>query len=235
MSATESGVSPTAPRTASRRQCREIDRRASEEYGLPGMVLMENAGRGVADRLLALGAPGPVAICCGKGNNGGDGLVVARHLDLRGVEVRVLLWADPDTLTGDAAANLHVVRGSGLPLEVFVAHDQARLERQLAGAGWIVDALLGTGFQGEPRPPLDAAIDQLNAHAAPIMAVDLPSGLDCDSGAAARHTIRAAETCTFVAWKPGFLATGADAYTGRVHVVDIGAPRKLLNEVLNGV
>jgi len=211
----------------------EVDRRATQEYGIPGMVLMENAGRGVADTLCGLGIAGPVVICCGKGNNAGDGFVIARHLDLRGFAVRVLLWAEPSELAGDAAANFQTISKSGLAIEVFGPRHRAdRLQGHLAGAAWIVDALLGTGARGEPRPPLDGVIDQLNAAAAPKLAVDLPSGLDCDTGQAARHSVRAAHTCTFVAMKAGFLAPGADQYTGRVHVLDIGAPRRLVEEVL---
>jgi len=194
---------------------------------------MENAGRGVADRLEALGISGPVVICCGKGNNAGDGFVIARHLDLRGYEVRVLVWAEAGELSGDAGANFRVLQKMHLPLVLFgKGHDAARLDAALAGAAWIVDALLGTGAQGEPRAPLDAVIDQLNASPVPKLAVDLPSGLDCDTGEAASHTIRAVHTCTFVAPKLGFLAPGADRYTGQVHVLDIGAPRRLLEEVL---
>jgi NAD(P)H-hydrate epimerase len=215
-----------------RRQCRDVDRRAIDDYGLPGIVLMENAGRGTAEKLLELGARGPVAICCGKGNNGGDGLVIARHLDLRGVPTRVLLWANPNDLAGDAATNWRVHVRAGLPWTVIDdRHDAASLVADLAAADWIVDALLGTGATGEPRPPLAAAIDAINAAGRPVLAVDLPSGLDCDTGAAAHHTIRAAHTCTFVAMKPGFLVPAAQAYTGKVHVIDIGVPRKLLEEV----
>lgn len=200
---------------------------------MSGLVLMENAGRGVAERLCDMGIDGPVAVCCGRGNNGGDGFVIARHLDLRGFGVRVLLWAEPAGLTGDAAANFRILERAGIPIEFFPAeHDAARVTGQLAGTAWIVDALLGTGARGEPRPPLDEVIDQLNAAAAPKLAVDLPSGLDCDTGQAARHTIRAAVTCTFVAAKPGFFAPGAEQYTGRVEVLDIGAPRRLIEEVL---
>lgn len=220
------------PKTLTRDQSRQVDRRATEEYGISGLVLMENAGRGVADRLCELGIGGPVAICCGKGNNAGDGFVIARHLDLRGFQVRVLLWAEPSELTGDAAANYCILEKTGVPIEIFAdRHDAARVEAQLAGTAWIVDALLGTGARGEPRPPLDAVIEQLNAAAAAKLAVDLPSGLDCDTGRPARSTIRAAATCTFVAAKPGLFAPGADQYTGRVHVLDIGAPRKLIEEV----
>jgi NAD(P)H-hydrate epimerase len=219
--------------TLNRRQSQEVDRRAVAEYGMTGLVLMENAGRGTVDFLCGQGVAGPVAICCGRGNNGGDGFVIARHLDLRGHTVRVGLWCDPASLQGDAAANYAILSRSDVPIEVFGAqHDPTRLAKLLGGAAWIVDALLGTGSKGDPRPPLDQVIDAINAHRAPKLAVDLPSGLDCDTGVASRHTIRAAHTCTFVAQKPGFLKPGADAYTGRVHVLDIGAPRKLIEECL---
>ena len=102
-----------------REQSRLVDQLAAEEYGFSGLVLMENAGRGVADVLCRLGIAGPVAVCCGKGNNAGDGFVVARHLDLRGHAVRVLLWADPAELTGDAAANFHILTKTDVPIEVF--------------------------------------------------------------------------------------------------------------------
>lgn len=219
--------------TLNRQQVRRVDQRAIEEYGISGLVLMENAGRGVADLLCQLGIPGPVVIACGKGNNGGDGFVIARHLDLRAYQVRVLLWADPAELRGDAGANYRILAKTDVPiLRVDVGPEAARVAEHLAGAAWIVDGLLGTGAQGEPRPPLDAAIDQLNAARAPKLAVDLPSGLDCDTGQAATHTVVAAHTCTFVAPKPGFFAPGADRYTGQLHVLDIGAPRRLIEEIL---
>ena len=222
------------PPTLNRRQSRLVDRLAMEKYGLSGLVLMENAGRGTTDRLCQEGIAGPVVICCGRGNNAGDGFVIARHLELRGHAARVLLWADPSELAGDAAANFAILQKTGVPIEVLADdRDGSRLAGHLAGAAWIVDALLGTGARGDPRPPLDAVIDRLNASGVPILAVDLPSGLDCDTGEPARHTIRAAVTCTFVAAKPGFFAPGAEQYTGRLHVLDIGAPRKLLVEVLN--
>jgi len=215
-----------------REQCRRIDALAVSEYGFSGLVLMENAGRGTVDVLCGLGIDGPVDVCCGKGNNAGDGFVIARHLDLRGHAVRALLWAEPAELTGDAAVNYRILAKTDVPIELFrgEADDAVRLEKQLDGAAWIVDALLGTGARGEPRPPLDAVIDRLNAAAAPKLAVDLPSGLDCAAGRPARHTIRATETCTFVAAKPGFFAPEAAPYVGRLHVLDIGAPRKLIEQ-----
>ncbi|MGD0654696.1 MAG: NAD(P)H-hydrate epimerase [Thermoguttaceae bacterium] len=221
------------PLTLTREQSRQVDRLAAEQFGLSGLVLMENAGRGVADVLCGLGIAGPVVICCGKGNNAGDGFVIARHLDLRGHAVRALVWAEPAELTGDAEINFRILKKIAVPIEIFGdRHDPNRLAELLAGAAWIVDALLGTGARGEPRPPLDAVIDQLNAATAPKLAVDLPSGLDCDTGIASRHTIRATETCTFVAAKPGFFAPGAEKYVGRLHVLDIGAPRQVIERVL---
>ena len=214
-----------------REQSRLVDQLAIEQYGFSGLVLMENAGRGTADVLCRLGIAGPVAICCGKGNNAGDGFVIARHLDLRGYAARVLLWAKPEELTGDAAANFRILEKTDVPITVFDGADHDRLASLIDDAAWIVDALLGTGARGEPRPPLDAVIDQLNAAAAPKLAVDLPSGLDCDTGRPAKHTIRAAETCTFVAAKIGFVMPSAVPYVGRLHVLDIGTPRKLLEQI----
>jgi NAD(P)H-hydrate epimerase len=214
---------------------RELDRRAVEHFGVPSIVLMENAGRSVADTIVQLGYTGPIAIFCYRGNNGGDGLVVARHLDLRGIRVRVLLWADPGTLQGDAAVNYRIVQASGIACSVWGETFHARqLAAELDGVELIVDALLGTGATGAPRPPLDRAIDAMNAHPASILAVDIPSGLDCETGAAAPHTVRAAYTCTFVAAKPGLLLPEAAAYVGQLHVVQIGAPRVLVQEMLSG-
>lgn len=219
------------PWILNRQQSREVDRRCVEEYGLPSIALMENAGRGAADLLRSLGIDGHVVICCGKGNNGGDGLVVARHLDLHQVPTRVLLWADPESLHGDAATNYLVLEKSGVPIDV-VLHDASNAWKQhLEAAAWIVDGLLGTGATGEPRPPLDAAIDAINAAQTNVLALDVPSGLDCDTGTAAQHTIRATHTATFLARKPAFSSQDTSRYTGTVHVLDIGAPRKLIEEV----
>lgn len=213
----------TSP-SLTRDQARELDRRATDQYGLPSIVLMENAGRGVADTLCRFGIDGRVVICCGGGNNGGDGFVVARHLDLRGYAVSVLCWADPRRMSPDTQANFDAL--GDLPIGEDLD--------ELAGAAWIVDALLGTGSRGEPRPPFGEVIDAINRAGRPVLAVDLPSGLDCDTGEPARSTVRATHTCTFVAPKRGFLNPAAAPYLGQVHVLDIGAPRKLVEEILRG-
>jgi len=219
-------------RHLTREQLRRIDQTAIDQYGLSGLVLMENAGRGCTDVLCTLGVSGPVVICCGKGNNAGDGFVIARHLELRGHMVRVLMWSDPAELTGDAATNFSILRKAGIETHVSdQGFDSQWLAQQLKGAVWILDALLGTGASGEPRPPYDQVIDALNAADARRMAVDVPSGLDCDTGRPSQHTFHADHTCTFVAPKTGFEHDAALFWLGEVHVVDIGAPRKILEEL----
>ncbi len=216
----------------SREEVRELDRRAIEEFGVPGVVLMENAGRGVAEVLVGLGCRGPVVICCGKGNNGGDGFVIARHLDNRSIPVRVLLFARPEDLTGDAAVNYQIIARSDLPVELYAGDfwDESALQGHLTKADWIVDALFGTGLTGSVRKPLDRVIAAINASRAHVLAVDIPSGLDCDTGQPLGPTVRAEHTVTFVAEKKGFANASAKEWIGQVHVVDIGAPRPLLQE-----
>jgi NAD(P)H-hydrate epimerase len=214
-----------------RAQVREVDRRAIEVYGMSGLVLMENAGRGCADRLGSLGIAGPLAICCGHGNNGGDGFVIARHLQLRGYEPRVLLAGDPAALRGDAAVNYRILQHCEVPIARLDGWDATVVDRVLDGVDWIVDALLGTGAFGEPRAPLDRLIPRLNELPVKRLAIDIPSGLDCDTGEPARNTFRADHTCTFVAAKAGFAAPSARDYLGCVVVLDIGAPPRIVREV----
>lgn len=216
----------------SRDEVRHIDRRAIDEFHLPGIVLMENAGRGCAELLLGIGVAGRVTICCGKGNNGGDGYVIARHLENAGIEVSVLIFASAEEITGDASANLAVLQAAGTPLRFFSdAPRPDELDQLLSGARWIVDALLGTGFRGEVREPLRAVIDAINRTGSKVLAVDLPSGLDCDTGLASESCVRATHTATFVAPKQGFEHPSALELTGEIHVVDIGVPRRLLTSL----
>jgi len=217
----------------SREQVRNIDRLAVESYGMNSLVLMENAGRSCAEMLLKLGVNGTVAILCGKGNNGGDGLVMARHLDARGVFVKVLLGLGEDNLSPDADANLQILRRSKITVrKPATAKPVTWLQQELAGADWVVDALLGIGLQGEPREPLGGMIRQFNQTSAKRLAIDIPSGLDCDTGEAAHNTVRAQHTFTFVAPKKGFEGDKTKRYTGTVQVASIGAPRMLVNKVL---
>ena len=220
------------PRSLSRDEVRDVDRRAIEEYGMPGIVLMENAGRGAAELLVKLGVSGTVVICAGKGNNGGDGFVIARHLENRGIIITVLLCADPDQLKGDASVNYGITAKAGTPMSVLGdTFDVERLEKQLAEADWIVDALLGTGTGGAIREPYVTIINRINASSAKVFAVDLPSGLDCDTGEPLDPCVRADHTATFVARKVGFERTVSQEWTGTVHVIDIGVPRGLLESL----
>lgn len=216
-----------------RRQVQVLDARATEQSGIPRIVLMENAGAGCAAVLRRLGLSGPVVVCCGKGNNGGDGFVMARHLDARGVPVKVLTWYPCDEFAPDAHENFRILSGTEVPIiHLGQQHDSRRLAEQLEGAEWIVDALLGIGARGEPRYPLGEVIEQLNQHRAARMAIDVSSGLDCDTGNAAAHAFRADHTCTLAAPKPGLLVSAARAYVGRLHVVDIGVPRSLVRQLI---
>jgi NAD(P)H-hydrate epimerase len=211
-----------------RAEVREIDRRAIEEFGVPGVVLMENAGRGAAELLMQLNPDKcRVVICCGKGNNGGDGFVMARHLDNHGWPVRVLLFADPAELSDDAAIMFGIIEKSGLDIEVQPKLPNLAFEEP---GIWIVDALFGTGLSGPLREPFDRIVSAINAARNPIFAVDIPSGLDCDTGEPLGATVRAKVTATFVAQKKGFAEPGAKQWLGEVHAIDIGAPRAALSE-----
>ena len=224
-------------RALTRDQSREVDRIAIDEYGMCGLVLMENAGRGCVDLLEQLGIAGPVVILSGKGNNGGDGFVIARHLSIRGYQARVLLVPPADELTGDAATNFEILglaraniielADEGGPTALPDALDYAT-----EGCSWLVDCLLGTGATGPPRPPYDTIIDWMNAESARRLAVDVPSGLDCDTGEPAATTVRAEITATFVTTKVGYEQPAAKPYVGEVHVVDIGIPPGLVERIV---
>jgi NAD(P)H-hydrate epimerase len=213
----------------SRARVRELDRRAIEEYGIPGVVLMENAGanasRWILERAAREGWRQPSAgIACGAGNNGGDGYVVARHLANAGWDVHIASTVAPGELRGDAAVMARIARAMGIPCDGLGE-----------GRTLLVDALLGTGFQGALKPELARAIGALNAAPARLrVALDLPSGLDADSGERSDPCVRADATLTFAALKPGLLEPAARAHVGELVLIDIGAPRALLADLARG-
>lgn len=241
-----------------REQCRQVDDYAINQLGIPGVLLMENAGRNAADwierwagELLRSRAGGqrhdrrPICVVCGKGNNGGDGFVVARQLVNRGWEVVVDLAAEGTALSGDAAVNYTIASRMGIPI-----HELSGLEGLRAATGrWreavvVVDALLGTGFSGEVRDPLAGVIRAINElrpegegeagqafgrEGGPlIVSIDVPSGLHADEGTACGPAVRAHRTITLLATKTGYRKKTSRAYVGRLTVADIGAPTELI-------
>ncbi len=211
---------------------RALDRRAIEELGVPGPTLMENAGRGAAAAIRAFlaGRGRPVrglavVVVCGKGNNGGDGFVVARVLAGWGARVRVFLLARAEDVKGDAAAKLAALRRARLrPVEVTEPAQLAGLAAALRPAALVVDALLGTGVSGPATGLVAEAIACVNASGVPVAALDLPSGLSADSGAGPGPVVRAALTTTFAGLKRGLLLAPGRGLAGEVRVVPIGIP-----------
>lgn len=217
--------------TLTRDQGREIDRLAIETIGIPGVILMENAGRSAAEYLLHLGVKKKVTICCGKGNNGGDGFVVARYLDNHNIPLRILVFADPNDITGYAKIHFNIALKLDLPM-VYLAKtptDIQFLDAEFSSSEWIVDALLGTGVNGSVQSPLKEAILAVNRAKAKVLAIDIPSGLDCDTGNPLGYAIQADHTITFVGLKKGFLTQNAKTYTGKIQVSGIGIPKKLIS------
>jgi len=211
-----------------RDQVRAFDAWAINTLGIPGVVLMENAGRScaglVADNLKDVAKP-KVCIFCGTGNNGGDGYVIARHLINRGIQVAVVVCGDRNKIKGDAKINLEILERMGRPVELLDPSDEdiaGKIERFSAGAGVIVDSLFGTGLRGQLSDEYMRLIGSINACNSPVLAVDIPSGLDCDAGEPLGGAIRAAWTVTFIAVKKGFLSAIATQYTGEIFVASIG-------------
>jgi len=219
---------PTQP-IATREEVRAFDRYAIQTLGVPGIVLMENAGRQIADVARAMLAAGGrrALILAGCGNNGGDGFVVARHLAIAGIQTNVMLLATRDQEQGDAATNLAILEKLGLPVLAIdspTAEVLRQLAPRLAAADLVVDGLLGTGTRGEIREPYAGVIAAVNAAGRPVLAIDIPSGLDCNTGRPLGPTIRATKTVTLAAIKVGFREAGAAEYTGEVILADIGVP-----------
>ena len=207
-------------------EMRAADGAAARDLEVPTLLLMENAGRGVADiaRRERGEHAGPVVLVCGPGSNGGDGLVAARHLTVAGVPVRVLLAAPPGQARGDAAQALAAAQRLQIPIADGSGWLQpADWRASLEGASVVVDALFGTGFHGEVRGAAAAAIAAMNDAVARKLAVDVPSGLDADTGRATGPVFRADLTATMGAWKIG-LALEAAGPAGRVEVVGLGVP-----------
>jgi NAD(P)H-hydrate epimerase len=219
--------------SVSREAMRELDRRAVREFGIPGLILMENAGRGAADVACSLlsGRPSPVVVVCGKGNNGGDGFVVARHLHNRGHLARIFYLGDLAAIPEgtDPHVNAGIARRMGLPLEeVRDGGDVGSLRDALDGADLVVDAIFGTGLTGEVRGIGRSAIEVILEAGRPVLAIDIPSGIDGNEGTVLGVAVRATATATFAAAKHGLVRGAGPEHAGEIHVVEISIPRVLL-------
>lgn len=223
-------------------EMREVDRLSTERYGIPSLTLMENAGRGVADflqRRFTNLTQRPIVILCGKGNNGGDGFVAARYLIEAGAKPAVFLFAAPEEIRGDAAANLERLRRILPNLQIVRSPGEwLSMKAPLGSAHIVVDALLGTGVRGPVEGLLANVIEDMNRRGVPadtlqqiVVAVDIPSGLNADTGEFARSCVDADYTVTFTAPKIGMFRGKAELPVGKLVVHEIGSPGELLVEV----
>jgi ADP-dependent NAD(P)H-hydrate dehydratase / NAD(P)H-hydrate epimerase len=221
-------------------EMREVDRLSTERYGIPSLTLMENAGASVA-QFIAERFPNfasrRIAVLCGKGNNGGDGFVVARHLLEMGAKPEVFFFTDTSQSQGDAATNLQRWRdASGTLHTVITEHQWEAAKPAIASAELFVDALLGTGVRGRVEGLLEKAIQEVNQHSREkaVVAVDIPSGLPADTGDAQGAVVVADCTVTFTAPKIGMILGHAEDYVGRLVVRGIGSPPELIEEIGKG-
>jgi hydroxyethylthiazole kinase-like uncharacterized protein yjeF len=207
------------------KEIRSVDQKAIEEFGIPGIVLMENAGVAVVHQMeINLGCLQDKKVCifAGKGNNGGDGYVIARHLHNKGVKVKVFLLGERSDVAGDAKINM------GLDvIAVQSSRDWDKVRIATTFADYLIDALLGTGFKGELAPTMVQAVEMINQAGKVIVAVDIPSGVNADNGQIASVAIQAEYTVAFSVPKPGLLLYPGAMQAGKVFVADIGIPRVL--------
>jgi hydroxyethylthiazole kinase-like uncharacterized protein yjeF len=217
----------------SREQIRLLDQHAITACHVPSLVLMENAGRGAADFVesLLVKKPGRVAIVAGPGNNGGDGFVVARRLLLRGHAVRVLFCGKRERLAGDALANHDAWAGVGGAVDVITDAELATLRAELSAADIVVDALFGTGLDREVKGLFASAIEQMDAVRDRVVALDVPSGMDANTGLPLGAVLHARDTVTFAHLKLGLATSTGAERAGRVTVADIGIPGSLYRAV----
>jgi NAD(P)H-hydrate epimerase len=222
-------------RVATAEIIRELDRRTIEDVGIPGVVLMENAGRGATQALREHFRDlerGPVVLVCGAGNNGGDGFVIARYLREAGIRCEVFLLAGPERIGGDARVYFDALTGTDIPVRNL--KEEGISEGVLAhwrGASCIVDAIFGTGLARPVEGLYRQAIEAIEATGRPVFAVDLPSGICADTGRVLGTAVRAECTATFGVPKRGLYLYPGAAHAGRVVCVDIGIPDRLLDEV----
>lgn len=216
-----------------REKFRLLDSLATSEYKIPGIILMENAGSKAAEIIykdLKKPAQDKVVILCGKGNNGGDGFVIARHLSNLGVSIVVFLFADRQQIMGEAKTNLEILYKMKVSVEEVLNIE--KVAESLRNCQCVVDAMLGTGVDGDIKDSFQQVIRVINElKDKSIYAIDTPTGLDCNTGAILGACVKAHKTITFVAPKTGFILEKGPEYCGEIIVVDISIPSELVNSV----
>jgi len=221
-------------KVATAEQMQELDRKAIEIYRIPGIVLMENAGRGAAE-VICNAFPDlqkkRIAIIAGKGNNGGDGFVIGRHLLNKGISIKVFLLTESKSLRGDAETNYQIFsRMKGEVISIPSSKDYQKVKKDLEKFDLLIDGIFGTGLDAEVRGYYREVIDHLNTLKKPIIAIDIPSGLAANTGKPLGTAIRASLTITFGLPKVGHLISPGIDYVGEVKVIDIGIPKSLVDE-----
>ena len=213
-------------------EMRQIDQDTIEGIGIPGIVLMETAGSAIVRAIERhYSTCQRIGIFAGKGNNGGDGIVIARQLAHIGRDVRLFLVSPPDSFTGEAQTNLQIAKNLGLRIEEILTgfYGTGTVPTTLASCELLIDAILGTGLRGTVRDPIATIINAINKLPTPILSVDLPSGLDADTGHPLGTCIQADRTVTIGLPKRGVLMHPGAELTGKLEVVDIGFPEQVVD------
>lgn len=206
----------------SAKQMRNIDAISINKYKIPGIILMENAGRVIADiTQKELKNKKRCIVFCGSGNNGGDGLVAARYLFNRGYKTEIVLVKNANKYKGDPKTNFEIIKKLKIPVKKY--SDKLKINTDI-----IIDALLGTGTKGEISGIYKTVIDKINNSKKPVISADIPSGLDADTGKSLGTTIKAKHTVTMGLVKRGLIRTPAKKFTGKLLVAEIGIPKQLL-------
>lgn len=216
--------------TLTREQTKIVDNYIINELGLPSVILMENAGHGIAQYLLTLQPNNKVIVCSGKGNNGGDGYVVARYLNLHKIDVEVYIFAHENDIKGDAKIHLDIIKKIGIPIQYFDPSNinLDTLLNNLNKAEWIIDGLFGTGLATHLDAFYCDLINTINKTTSKILSIDVPSGLDCDTGQPFGASIKANVTCTLLSMKKGFLSMRSQNYFGKIKIINLGVSDQII-------
>lgn len=220
------------------REMQLIDKKAQEIFGIPSLILMENAGKTASEialEVLPSSRKRNVVCVCGKGNNGGDGFVCCRHLINKGINVDIFLIGNPRELKGDAKINFEILKNMGKKVVSLKESNNLRhIVHKLKKANLIIDAIFGIGLTGPVREPYAGIISLINRYKKRVLSLDIPSGLDATSGRVLGCCIKANKTVTFALAKRGLIRNEGPEFCGEVVVADISIPKKLLTELFNG-